>query len=87
MSWIEAGLDPARFWDITPRLIVLELRGAERRAQRQRELVWWAAALPYLKKPMPLDKFIGAPVDQLSRVERFHAAWDKLDQALSRAAR
>lgn len=60
------------------------MRGAEKRAQRQRELVWWQAALPYLKKPMPLETFIGAPVDHLTRVQRFHERWEKLDQALIR---
>lgn len=39
--------------------------------------------LPHLKKPVPLDKFMGGPVDERDRVQRFHEVWDKIDKALA----
>lgn len=75
-------MDPARFWDITPRLLDLEFKGAKARQRRAREQTWFGAMLPHLKTPMPLDKFVGPPPDERSRVREFHAAWDKIDRAL-----
>lgn len=60
------------------------------RLERERELVWWGAMLPHLKKPVPLDKFVGHREVAKSRAERvkaFHAAWDKVDRALGRISR
>lgn len=64
-DYIAAGLDPARFWDLTPRLYMIEMRGADRRARIERAYVWWGAMLPHLKKPMSLQDFVDPP-----RVER-----------------
>jgi len=75
-------MDPARFWDLTPRLLTLEFRGAALRIRRERELVWMGAMLPLMKKPVALDQFLGGPVDNRDRVDRFHAAWDRVDRAL-----
>ena len=82
MNYIAAGLDPARFWDLTPRLLDIEFRGASARMRRERELVWFNAMMPHFKKPIPLDKFVGGPVDDRDRVKRFHSAWDQIDRAL-----
>lgn len=75
-------MDPARFWEITPRLLDLEFKAAKARIRRERELVWWGAMLPNLKQPVALDKFIGGPADEISRVRQFHDAWDRIDRSL-----
>ena len=75
-------MDPARFWDLTPRLLDLEFKGAARRLRRERELVWWGAMLPLLKEKVSLDKFMGEASDGRDRVRRFHDAWDRVDRAL-----
>lgn len=82
--YIASGLDPARFWNITPRMLAMELAGAKLRLRRERELVWWGAMLPHLKKPVTLDQFLGGHADDRDRVRRFHDAWDKVDRALKR---
>ncbi len=61
--------------------------GAALRIERERELVWWGAMLPHLKKPVSLKDFVGRREITRSRAERvrdFHAAWDKIDRALGR---
>lgn len=81
------GLDPARFWEITPRLFLVEMEGAALRIEREREMVWWGAMLPHLKKPISLKDFVGHSDFARSREDRvrqFHAAWDKIDRALGR---
>lgn len=62
----------------------MELRGAKLRLRRERELTWWGAMLPHLKKPLALDQFLGGPIDDRDRVKRFHDAWDRVDRALMR---
>lgn len=47
-------------------------------------MIWWGAMLPYLKKPFPLDKFAGTDQSPKERVQAFHSAWSKIDQALAR---
>jgi hypothetical protein len=89
-NYIAAGFDPARFWDITPRLFLIEMEGAALRMRRERELVWWGAMLPHLKKPVSFEQFVGVadPVQsRADRVRQFHAAWDKIDAALARGAK
>lgn len=83
-AYVSAGLPPARFWEITPRLLAVEMAGAQNRMIRERELVWFGAMLPRMKKPPPLEKFAGRITSSADRVRRFHDAWDKIDQALSR---
>lgn len=63
------------------------MEGAALRMQRDREMVWWGAMLPYMKKPVALKDFVGHVDIARSRAERakqFHAAWDRIDRALSR---
>lgn len=84
ITYVAAGLDPARFWKITPRMMALELEGAAIRIARERELVWLGAMLPYFKKTPSLEEFAGQKPDRAERARRFHSAWDKIDAALSR---
>jgi hypothetical protein len=58
-SYIAAGFDPARFWEITPRLFALEMAGAVDRDRRARALVWWGAMMPHMKKPPGFHDFTG----------------------------
>lgn len=62
----------------------MQLRGAEARLRRERELTWFGAMLPHMKKPPTLDEFAGRKVSHHERVKAFHAAWDKIDRALAR---
>ena len=63
------------------------MEGAALRLEREREMVWWGAMLPHLKKTPDLKTFVGR-VDvartRAERVRQFHAAWDKIDRALGR---
>lgn len=56
------GLDPDRFWLITPRLYMIETDAARRRAEHADELVltaaWLTAALQRSKKIPPLKKLL-----------------------------
>lgn len=53
-TYIGAGLPPDRFWEITPRLYLMELDGArirlDREAQGRIEAAWLGAALSRAKK-------------------------------------
>lgn len=77
-----AGFAPDTFWRLTPRLYQIHMEGAAIRLRRERELVWWGAMLPHLKKQVTLDQFTGGPADESSRIRQFHMAWDKVDRAL-----
>lgn len=70
--------------------MMIELEGAGQRLEREREMIWWGAMLPNLKKPVDLKTFVGhtdVAKTRADRVRQFHAAWDKIDQALARANR
>lgn len=82
-AYIGAGLDPARFWDITPRLMQIEMRGAEMRMRRERALVWNGALLPYQKKAT-FEDFVGIRRDRAAYVREFNDRWDRLDASLRR---
>lgn len=67
--------------------MAIEMEGAAIRLERDRELVWFGAMLPYLSKPVKLKDFVGkkeAPKSRAERIKEFHAAWDRIDKALSR---
>jgi len=52
-------LDPARFWELTPRLFMLEMAGAAMRHERDRALVWWGAMMPHMKTKPGFSEFTG----------------------------
>ena len=83
-AYVSAGLPPDRFWEITPRLLALEMAGAQKRLAREREMVWFGAMMPRFKNPPSLEKFVGRVVSHAERIQRFHQAWDKTDRALAR---
>lgn len=83
-AYISAGMDPARFWDITPRLLEIEFKGVKGRLRREREMVWYGAAMARSEKMPSLEKFLGDPVDDRQRVEAVNLAFDKLDRSLAR---
>lgn len=60
---MEAGLDPARFWTITPAEAAREMRGrATARRHEQQQLAWLAwhiEALARTKKLPPLREMMG----------------------------
>lgn len=88
VSYIDAGFDPAAFWDITPRLYMLHMRGAEarlkREAQDRREQAWFIAYLPSAKEPPALNEFVTGEKDNAARREKLMRSWDRMDRALAR---
>jgi len=68
-AYISAGLPPDRFWDLTPRLYMLEMKGAAKRIERDSrsalEAAWLgaklqrAAKIPTLEKLLPPNKSRG----------------------------
>lgn len=84
-AYVGAGLDPARFWEITPRLFVTEMRGAAIRHQRERSVAWMTAMLPNLKKPPTYQDYVGVKEDRAAYVRRFNEEWDRLDRAIGRS--
>ncbi|MFC3059516.1 hypothetical protein [Paenirhodobacter populi] len=67
--------------------MAVEMEGAAIRLEREREMVWFSAMLPYLERPVTLKAFVGrkeAPKSRAARVKAFHAAWDRIDRALGR---
>lgn len=79
-----AGFDPARFWDLTPRLFALEMQGAADRMQHERAMIWSGAMLPYLKKTPSFEEFTGYKPDHSEQIKRWVSAWDRIDLALGR---
>jgi hypothetical protein len=79
-AYISAGLPPGRFWKITPRLYLTEMRGASARLDREFRLLAWAvwhtAYLPRAKDRVSLDKLTGkAPVRKPKPWQAQLAAW------------
>lgn len=85
-SYVSAGLPPGRFWKITPRLYMSEMRGAAARITREHNDLAWAAwhiaYLPKAKRMVPLadlqaaepkEKRIATWQNQLSQWEAFAA--------------
>lgn len=83
-AYIGAGLDPARFWDVTPRLALIEMNGAELRHRRDRANVWLGAAMSRAEKLPTFEKFVGIDQDRSTYVRQFDDAWDRLDRSLER---
>jgi hypothetical protein len=64
-SYVSAGLPPGRFWKITPRLYMTEMRGAAARIDREHNELAWAAwhiaFLPRAKRAPALSDMIVGP--------------------------
>jgi hypothetical protein len=69
-AYVAAGLPPERFWTLTPRLYMIEMRGAADRLERQRreriEDAWLVATLGRAKRIPSLDRLL-APVPKRGR--------------------
>jgi hypothetical protein len=69
-AYIAAGLPPERFWTLTPRLYLVEIRGAADRLQREKrnqiEAAWLFAVLARTKKIPDLEKLL-KPISKRSR--------------------
>lgn len=61
-EYVAAGFDPAAFWSLTPRLYLVQMRGAGERLKREHEgrawLAWHSAALDRAKKLPALRRFV-----------------------------
>lgn len=62
-DYVAAGLDPAAFWSLTPRLFLCQMRGARRRAEGEDHLstyqAWLTARLTRIDKIPGLGKLLG----------------------------
>jgi len=78
-DYIAAGLPPERFWTLTPRLFMTEMRGAAERMRRERGLAWDTAVMSRDgAKPPKRDEYVGHPVRRSVRVPTWQeqaAAW------------
>lgn len=80
-----AGFDPDRFWDISLCEYHIHMRGAALRHARERDLVWWGAMMPRMKRPPKHRDFVfpdgAAPTrstsDAFARLAAMHAAMRK----------
>lgn len=73
-AYIAAGLPPDRFWTLTPRLYMVEMRGAADRLDRQRreriEEVWLGAKLQRAKDIPSLNKLLPPPPGKSRKMSR-----------------
>lgn len=84
-AYILAGFDPARFWDLTPRLYQIEMAGATARHRREREMLWIGAMLPHLKEPPGFEEFVNPPDAaemRRRRVAEMERRFDAIDRIL-----
>jgi hypothetical protein len=85
VAYISAGLPPDRFWRLSPRLYMLEMKGASAKLDREHRdrawLAWHAAYLPDAKRRPKLEELIGGKMkhhpkpwqDQLAAWQRYAA--------------
>lgn len=61
-AWVASGLDPARFWVITPKEIDREMLGINRSREREADeriaLAWYIVALDRTKKLPKLETLL-----------------------------
>lgn len=81
-SYIAAGLDPAAFWSLTPRLYLVHMTGASARLEREHKdrawLAYHTAYLPDVKKRPKLEDLTGEPsrARRAKTWEQQLAAWE-----------
>lgn len=72
-AYIEAGFDPARFWEISPRETAREIQAATARLKREHKMrawaVWHIAALSRVEEMPTLQKLIGERVPEQTEDE------------------
>lgn len=83
-AYVAAGLPPDRFWHLTPRLYMIEMRGVSERFERTRrervEDAWLVATLSRAKHIPRLDRLI-APMPRRTRkmgAEEMQAMFDAM---------
>jgi hypothetical protein len=86
-DYIAAGLPPERFWQITPRLFMTEMRGAAERMRRERGAVWDAAFMSRdgVKMPKRPD-YVGPPLRRAHKPPSWQqqaAAWGAYSAGLN----
>lgn len=81
-DYIAAGLPPDRFWNITPRLYLIEMKGAGQRMMRERGLVWDGAIMTRDGVKLPKrDQYTGKTTRQVKSWETQLGAWEAYAQA------
>ena len=62
LNWVAAGLEPERFWQITPSEVDREMRGTRKRIEREADermsLAWHIVALDRTKKLPKLETLL-----------------------------
>lgn len=83
-----AGLPSAEFWIQTPGLYALHLRGVaaaeERRAMEIRSAAYLTALLIRQQTLPPAQDWITGKRDRAAEIQRWTAAWDRIDAAFAR---
>lgn len=73
VSYIAAGLPCERFWDLTPRLYLIEMEGARGRLEREQkdrlEGAWYGELLRRQKKLPKLEKLLAGDPPPKSKEE------------------
>lgn len=70
-AYVGAGLNPDRFWGLTPRLYLAHMRGAADRLEDEHRnrawLAWHVEALSRQKKLPDAEEFIGGKAGKVER--------------------
>lgn len=71
VTWVSAGFDPARFWQITMKEADRELAGAMKRRERESDermwLAWHIVALDRTQKLPKLQELLSRPTTEASK--------------------
>ncbi len=67
-AYVSAGFDPAAFWELSPRLYLIQMQGARKRLEAEHEnrawLAWHVEALRRCEKMPDLQKFVAGKAAQ-----------------------
>jgi hypothetical protein len=77
IDYMSVGLSPERFWELTPRLYLFELKGAAARITRERGEIWDGAAMSRDGVKMPKrDEYAGVKRKPLPTWQEQLAGWE-----------
>lgn len=86
-EYIGAGLSPERFWEITPRLYLVEMQGAGKRMRRERALVWDNAVMSREgAKPPKREEYVGKERREPKTWQEQLSAWQAYIQVKNNGA-
>jgi hypothetical protein len=81
-DYIAAGLPPDRFWQITPRLYLIEMEGASRKMSYDRGIAWDTAVMARDGVKVPKrTEYVGKSKREIPSWESQLAAWEAYAKA------